>query len=206
MEQSSPPSPDPSDEVLVTRVVQRDVVAFTMLFDRYASIIYALAAHLLERADAEEAVQEVFLRFWNKADQFDATRGSFNSWLMAIARHHVLNELRRRSQQQRFLAAEQIGHILAEAADPALDMAEAAWLHERRVAALRALQSLPAEQQQVLILAYFGGLSHTAIAQHLGWPLGTVKKRLRLGLQKLRVALVQQGATVEAPEDRRSAP
>jgi RNA polymerase sigma-70 factor, ECF subfamily len=188
-----------SDETLAARVAGRDVAAFGLLFDRYAQTVYVFAAHLLGAADAEEIVQEVFLRFWNRAGQFDPLRGSFRGWFMAIARHQILNELRRRSQEQRQLAADAIDRVLAEAADPAVDVEEAARLHERQESVLRALGELPEEQRRALVLAYFGGLSHSAIAQLLELPLGTVKKRIQLGMQKLRAALAQHGPDAEAP-------
>lgn len=195
------PQPEPSDEALVARVVERDLTAFSSLYDRYAQPVYALAAHMLGSADAEEVVQEVFLRLWNKAAQFDGERGRFGAWFMAVARNYALDELKRRGQQQRVVAAEKIDQLLAEAADPAVDVEEEAWERQRGDAVLRALQNLPPEQRRVVVLAYFGGLSHTSIAQHLGWPLGTVKKRVRLGLQKLRASLAEEGLTMEAPAE-----
>lgn len=78
-----------SDEILVDQVKQQDVAAFTLLYDRYAPTVYALAAHLLSPTDAEEVVQEIFLRLWQKAHQFDAQTGLFKSWFMTIARKHI---------------------------------------------------------------------------------------------------------------------
>lgn len=192
------PAGELGGEALMTLVVQRNVAAFSQLFDRYAQTVYVLAAHLLGSADAEEVVQEVFLRCWNKAEQFDAARGSFRSWLLAIARHHILNELRRRTLHQRLQAVAEIDTLLAAAPDPSADVEAAAWAHAQQDDVLRALRDLPAEQRQALVLAYFGGLSHAQIAQQLGWPLGTVKKRIQLGLQKLRAALVHHAPDVAA--------
>jgi RNA polymerase sigma-70 factor (ECF subfamily) len=188
--------PNPSDELLAARVVLRDVEAFTELYDRYARPVYAMTAHMLGSTDAEEIVQDVFLRLWNNVDQFDARRGSFKSWFMTIARHRVLDELRSRSQQQRFIAAEATDQVLANAEDPMMDVEREVSSRERGRVVLRALKTLPAEQRQVLVLAYFGGLSQSAIAQRLGWPLGTVKKRVRLGLQKLRNTIGPQEVVV----------
>jgi RNA polymerase sigma-70 factor, ECF subfamily len=195
-----------SDEVLAARVAGRDVAAFGLLFDRYAQTVYVFAAHMLGTADADEIVQEVFLRFWNRAGQFDPLRGSFRGWFMAIARHQILNELRRRGQEQRRLAADAIDRVLAEATDPAVDVEEVAWLHERQDSVLRALGDLPEEQRRALILAYFGGLSHSAIAQLLELPLGTVKKRIQLGMRKLRAALAQHRPDAEASVGSKSPP
>ncbi len=180
---------EPADEALVARVCQRDAAALAQLYDRYATPVYALASHLLGAADAEEVVQDAFLSLWHKAAQYDPARSPFGAWFMAIARHRTLDELRRRNHQQRLRAAEGVDRVLAEAPDPATGVEEAVWQRESGDAVLRALQRLPEEQRRVLVLGYFGGLSHAAMAQRLGWPLGTVKKRVRLGLQKLRAAL-----------------
>lgn len=187
--------PEPSDESLVERVVQRDVAAFTALYDRYAQMVYATAVHVVGRQDAEEVVQDVFLRLWHKADQFDANRGSFRSWFMTIARNHMMDELKRRGQEERLLVARRIEQSLDQAAAPSADMIDETWPQERTGQLLQALRGLPVEQRQAIILAYFGGLSQSAIAQELDWPLGTVKKRIRLGLQKLRAFFIlrQQG-------------
>ena len=190
--------PEPTDEELVARVTERDRTAFALLYDRYAKPIYALAAHTLGRAEAEEVVQDVFLRLWNRADQFDAQKGSFRAWFMAVARHRVLDELKRRNQQERLIvAAGEIERLLSEASDPAADAEEETWLHERSKAVVEALKGLPDEQRRVLVLAYFGGLSQSSMAERLGWPLGTVKKRIRLGLQKLRTALLREKLVAE---------
>src|SRR5262245_54805468 len=192
------PTAEPSDETLATRVAQRDVAAFSLLFDRYAQIIYVFAGHTLGTADAEEIVQEAFLRLWNHAAQFDPARGAFRSWFMTLARHQILDALRHRTQEHCVEVADEIDRLLAEATDPAVDVEEAAWLRVRQDLVLRALGELPPDQRRALVLAYFGGLSHTAIAAQLGWPLGTVKKRIQLGLHKLRAALAPHRPDVVA--------
>jgi RNA polymerase sigma-70 factor, ECF subfamily len=191
--------PELSDEVLVARIGAGDMAAFSLLYDRYAPAVYALAAHLLNPREAEEIVQEVFLRLWQRADQFDAGRGSFRTWFMAVARHQTLDQLKRCSREQRLLALAEIERLLAEhPTDLGAQVAETLWQEQQQQAMLRALNELPAEQRRALVLAYFGGLSQSTIAEELGWPLGTVKKRIRLGLQKLRNALV--GNKVHADE------
>ena len=178
--------PEPSDEALVTRVAHGDLTAFSALYDRYHRPVYAMAAHLLGSAEAEEVVQETFLGLWRNAAQFDETRGRFAPWLLAIGRHEVLARLRRRSREQRLALAEDIDRLLATAPDRALDVEEQVWRRERGEFIHQALNELPPEQRRVLVLAYFAELSQATIAASLGWPLGTVKKRVRLGLQKLR--------------------
>jgi RNA polymerase sigma-70 factor, ECF subfamily len=179
---------EPSDEALVERVRRQDMAAFGLLYDRYARSVYVLAVTALDRAEAEEIVQEVFLHLWRKADQFQSERGPFGAWFMTIARHHVW-DVSRRLHREPSLSAEVIDQLLMESAISAANVEEEAWSKEVGEAVLHALQGLPAEQRRVLILAYFGGLSQSSIAQSLGWPLGTVKKRIRLGMQKLRTAL-----------------
>lgn len=197
------PQFEPSDEALVARVAQRDAAALATLYDRYAQPVYALAAHTLGQADAEEVVQEVFLSLWQKAAQFDRKRGWFYVWFLTIARHRVLDELRRRGHRERMVAAEAVDRLLAEAPDAAADVDEQVWLRDRGRAALQALRALPANQRRALVLAYFGGLSQSAIARQLGWPLGTVKKRIRLGLQKLRAAVEREPAGETVPSAAR---
>jgi RNA polymerase sigma-70 factor (ECF subfamily) len=186
---SAEPRQEPTDEALVAMVAKRDVAAFALLYDRHAAVVYSLAARSLGEVKAEEVVQDVFLRLWASAGQYDARRGAFCSWFFAILRHQVLAEQRRQGQEARFRMAGEVDALLADAVDAGIDLEEQVWLRDRGAAVLRALRNLPLEQRRVLVLAYFGGLSQSTLAGHLGWPLGTVKKRIRLGLQKLRVFL-----------------
>ena len=194
-------SSHPSDEYLIAQVSQRDKEAFSLLYDRYAQPVYTMAAHMLGSTDAEEIVQEVFLRLWNQANQFDSNRGSFKAWFMTIARYRILDELRNRGQQERLIAVDDIQHLLESVENPQLDVEQQVRLQEEGQRLLHALKALPPEQMQALILAYFGGLSQSAIAEKLGWPLGTVKKRIRLGMQKLRQALAPQAILVELRDE-----
>jgi RNA polymerase sigma-70 factor, ECF subfamily len=189
-EQSEPNELPPTDEALMEQVKARDVDAFSLLFDRYAHPVYALAAHLLGQTDAEEIVQEVFWRIWHRAHQFEPTRGSARVWIMAVARHQIVDALKRRSQEQRLMALGEIDGLLADVPAAQIDVDELAWSRQRAEAMQHALHELPDEQRRVIVLAYFGGLSQSDIASHLGWPLGTVKKRVRLALQKLRTYLL----------------
>ena len=196
-----PLQPEPSDEWLAARVIQRDVRAFALLYDRFARPIYTMAVYMLGKAEAEEMVQEVFLRLWHRADQFDAARGSFKSWFMSVARHRILDELRRRGQQHQLFVTEAVDHLLANTTDPQVDVEQEVGRREASEAVLRALKTLPPEQRRALVMAYFGGLSQSSIARRLGWPLGTVKKRMRLGLQKLRLALSSPKLAVETEDN-----
>lgn len=202
MEQSAVPSAlanqavtasdEPSDEHLALCIVARDVEAFERVYDRYAPTVYSMAGHMLGVNEAEEATQEIFIRLWRKALQYDPTRGPFSHWFMSVARNHILDRLRARGERFRVLASDQIELLLAETPDPCVDVLEQVWQNQRGTILASALLRIPAEQRRVIVLAYFGGMSQSEISMHLNVPLGTVKKRIRLGLQKLRAALSPQ--------------
>ena len=179
-----------SDDVLAARVADGSAAAWSSLYDRYAPSVYAFAAHMLGRDHAEDVVQDVFLRLWHSAGRFDPERGAFSAWFYTIVRNRIRDELRHRRRDERLLLASDADDLLAETPIPGVDIDEVVVQRERGQAALRALQSLPPDQRRVLVLAYFGaGLTQAAIADYLGCPLGTVKKRTRLGLQKMRALL-----------------
>ena len=154
-------SPEPSDEVLVGRVAHGDLTAYSLLYDRYDRPVYAMATHLLGAGEAEEVVQETFLRLWRSAAQFDETRGRFAPWLLAIARHEVLAPTAPAYQEQRLALAEDIDRLIATAPDPTIAVEEQVWRRERGDLILQALNELPPEQRRVLVLAFFGELSQT---------------------------------------------
>ncbi len=183
---------EPSDEALVQKVARRDRRAFETLYDRYAHTFYVFAAHLLGNSDSEHVVQEVFLRLWNHARQFDPKQGMFRHWFIAIARNCVMDELRRRGAERRIVAADEISELLASVEDPGASVDELASSHEAASAVRDALRILPEEQRRVIVAAYFGGLTQSEIANGFKLPLGTVKKRLRLGLQKIRAYLTEK--------------
>jgi RNA polymerase sigma-70 factor (ECF subfamily) len=178
-----------ADEVLAGRVAARDLDALSLLYDRYSQPVYAMAAHILGSNEAEDVVQETFLRLWQHAAQFDHRRGSFAPWFLAIARHEVIARLRRRGKDRQLAAIDDVDQLFASMPEPGPSVEELVWMNERSEIVMRALQALPGEQRRVLMLAYFGGHSQAAIAEMLEIPLGTVKKRIRLGLQKLRKSL-----------------
>lgn len=180
---------EPTDERLAARAAQGDTSAFEMLYDRHSSWVRAYSAHVLGSDQADDTLQEVFVRMWRAAAQFDPSRGRFVHWMAAIARHHVLRQLRRQGQHVQMLAAESVQRAIVEAADPGAGADERLWRRETAAVMLRALRLLPVEQRQVVVLAYFGGLSQSQIAEQLGLPLGTVKTRVRLAMRTLRSAL-----------------
>jgi RNA polymerase sigma-70 factor, ECF subfamily len=173
------------DEQLISDVAQGDRGAFELLYDRYAPAVFGLALKMLgDREVAEEAVQEIFWRVWQRAKSFERGR-SFAPWLFGIAHNYCIDELRRRRARPQSVYEDETNPVLSSIADDA-DVGEAALQREQRRIVAGALQELPPEQREALELAYFGGLTQQEIATQLGNPLGTIKTRMRLGLQKLR--------------------
>ncbi len=185
------------DEQLVEAVTHGDQDALATLYDRYASVCFGLALKLLgDRAAAEEAVQEVFWRVWQRAGSFDRTR-RFSPWLLSIAHNYCIDELRRSRVRPQLVDGEKRHPILYMIPDET-DVEHTVLCSEQHRIVVDALHQLPGRQRQVLELAYFRGFTHQEIADQLGDPLGTVKTRIRLGLQKLRTLFEEQGLIQES--------
>ena len=174
-----------SDEELVAAIGRRDERAVAALYDRYGGLAYSLAYRILEdRGAAEDVVQDAFVSAWRRAVSFQPGRGSVRTWLLAILHHRGVDRLRSvAAMARRQEALEQI--------EPGTvpDIAEAAAGRAEAEAVRAALTGLPDEQLEVLKLAYYGGFTHQEISQMLEVPLGTVKSRMRLGLERVRRAL-----------------
>lgn len=192
-----PPSEDQSDEALMRQLAAGDPDALGPLHRRYAALVYGLAARTLDRAAAEEIVQEVFLAVWRKAAVFDPGRGMFRPWVLQIAHFRILNELRRRSRRPQ-LDDDPDGTALADVADRGPGPVEAAWRAHRREVLRSALAELPTAQREALDLAVLQDLTHEQVAAELNVPLGTAKTRIRSGLAKLRSRLAPQLAALVA--------
>jgi RNA polymerase sigma-70 factor (ECF subfamily) len=190
-------SQDPSDAELMGRVAGGSESALGALYGRFARPVFVLAAQALDRAAAEDIVQDVFLAVWRKADRFDPDRGTVRAWLLQIAHHRVLNELRRRSRQPE-LEQDADGRLLGEIAARDPGPAERTFAKHRRDLLASALDELPDTQREALGLAYFDDLTHEQVATRLDLPLGTAKTRIRTGLQKLRTTLALRVATFAA--------
>ncbi len=181
-------APNPERDLeLLRRMAGGDESALGELYDQWVTLVHSVAMHLLRDArEAEEVVEEAFWQAWRQAERYDASRGSVSTWLTTIVRSRALDRLRAR-RRVREEPLSQLEMSDAEQRSPdATDPLTGAELAERRVLVRAALVSLPAEQRQVLELAYFGGLSQSEIAERVGLPLGTVKTRARLALEKLR--------------------
>jgi RNA polymerase sigma factor (sigma-70 family) len=181
-----------TDEGLVARLARGDEDALRLLHQRYAALVFTVAARFVDAAAAEEVVQDVFVTLWKKHETFDPARGAFKGWIVQIARRRALNELRRRQGR-----GSQSDEALAELPDEALEPDEAQWLAHRRAVIRAAVDALPVAQRQALSLAYFDDLTHEQIASVLRTPIGTTKTRIRLALKRLGpVLLVALAATV----------
>jgi len=181
-----------SDEQLIAQVLRGDAAAHEVLFDRYSPIVMGLAYKITgDRAVAEEVVQETFWRLWRKADSFQSQRGTFTSWFFSIARNLSIDAVRR--QKNQMPPANDAEQIVEQIADPAADVAEAAWSGVRHEKVRAAVAGLPVEQRAVIEMAYFHGMTRQEIAKATGDPLGTIHTRARLAMQKLREALTMQG-------------
>jgi RNA polymerase sigma-70 factor (ECF subfamily) len=187
-----------SDISLLERVASGDASALEQIYERYVRQCFGLALRMLgEPALCEEVVQEVFLKIWTNPDRYSAQKGKFASWLLSVVHHRCIDELRRRSRTETPLDDETVGSVLNTAPDPEPQPLEQVWVREQQTAVRSALAQIPDNQRQVLELAYFGGLSHSQIAEKLGQPLGTVKTRIRLGMQGLRLLLEPYGLLSE---------
>ncbi|MEO1348079.1 MAG: sigma-70 family RNA polymerase sigma factor [Cyanobacteria bacterium J06635_15] len=179
-----------SDELpLIRQIIERDQTALSQLYDRYARVMYALAFKMLGSVEeAEEVVLDVFSQVWRDAHRYDASRSRVDAWLFMITRSRALDRLRKRQRQSKVM---EVVAVAARASDAdAMSLPEENLLiAERRAQVTTAMVQLPPEQRQMIELAYFQGLSQSEIAQRTGLKLGTVKTRIRLGLNKLRKCL-----------------
>ena len=176
------------DAALIRRMVDADETALGALYDRWVRSLYSLVLHLLRDPDeAEDVVEETFWQAWRKADSYEPSRGAVSTWLLTIGRRKALDRLRaRKRNREDSIESESVFADLPSPSPDPESRAEGSDLREHVRAALR---ELPNEQREVLELGYFSGLSQAEIAEKTGQPLGTVKTRMRLAMQKLREPL-----------------
>jgi RNA polymerase sigma-70 factor, ECF subfamily len=178
-----------ADEDVMQLVQGGDPRAFEILYDRHGGAAFSVAYRVVgDRLAAEDISQEAFLSIWRSRLRYRPERGSVRTWVLGIVHHRAVDSLRRNliHERRRSHGVEQA----EEQEAPELTEVEAARREEARMVR-RALDSLPDEQCRVIELAYFGGFTHTQIADALGMPIGTVKGRMRLGLDKLRRELAE---------------
>ncbi len=181
--------PNSNDVSLIKRIAQRDQAALAELYDRYTPVLYSIAFKSLKTTEeSKEVVLDVFSQVWKIAERYDASRGRVDAWLFAIIRSRILDKLRSRKRQAKILAASE-SSIQIQSHEQNVDPIEYVRLSEQRDQVLAALAQLPEAQRQVIELAYYEGLTQSEIADQLGLAPGTVKTRIRLALNKLRIAL-----------------
>lgn len=186
-----------ADELLLTAIARGDPEALGALYDRYGGLAFGLAQRLLgDRELAEDVVQEAFLAVWRHAASFDAGRGSVRAWLLTSVRHRCIDVLR--GPRRGLKLEESVEAAVREAGSDEVWEEVARTLQAADIQ--RALDGLPDEQRNVVRLAFFGGLTHAQIAAQLQVPLGTVKGRMRLALEKLRETLGASGGLERALE------
>ena len=180
-----------ADEELMDLVREQDPQAFGVIYDRHSTAAFSLAYRMVgKRNAAEDVVQEAMISLWRAAARYDRTRGSVRTWVLGIVHNRAIDAMRRATVHDSRRASDE--GLEERFAAPERTDAEAARRSE--AADVRAaLAGLPADQLKVIELAYFGGFTHTEIAEMLDTPLGTVKGRMRLGLEKLR-GLIDDGA------------
>ncbi|MDZ7269476.1 MAG: sigma-70 family RNA polymerase sigma factor [candidate division KSB1 bacterium] len=181
-----------SDDELLQAMAGREQWALAELYDRYAGVLYTLALRILGgAAPAQDVVQEAFLTAWRKAELYSQKRGSVRTWLIVLCRNLAIDHYRARMRlASRHVELEAVGERLIEPGQNPADLALA--LEDGRLLQ-QAMERLPAEQREVIELAYFRGLSQSEIAEQTQTPLGTVKTRTRQAMFKLREALQQAG-------------
>jgi RNA polymerase sigma-70 factor (ECF subfamily) len=184
-----------SDEELLRSIAVQDTAALEALYSRYGGLTFSLALRITgSRETAEEVVQESFLSAWNRGTTYRPDRGSARAWLLSIVHHRAIDVVRARNargvpvvldEEAPFPAPDDIWRDVEQTLD--------------REAIGKALVALPNEQRESILLAYFAGFSYPEISERLGVPLGTVKSRMRLGLEKLRILMAEPSGSGISP-------
>jgi RNA polymerase sigma-70 factor (ECF subfamily) len=179
-----------ADEELMPWIAAKDPEAFEVFYDRHGGVSYSLAYRILgDRTAAEDCIQEAFISIWRSGARFDSTRGSVRAWTLSIVRNRAIDALRSKAGKAPKLTFDDEAILEARPADERTE--EEAMRHETADEVRGAISQLPSEQSKVIELAYFGGFSQSEIAAMLNVPLGTVKGRMRLGLEKIRGELAE---------------
>jgi RNA polymerase sigma-70 factor (ECF subfamily) len=175
------------DDASLLRDIQRGGQgAFAALYDRHSGAAYGLALRIVgDPTGAEDVVQDAFLALWRQAPRFDPERGQVRSWLLTIVHHRAVDAVRRRAGRAERALPDGAEEFLAAPGRPE-ELAEMVMDAE---AVRRAVRMIPEEQRQTVEMAYFKGMTHVEISEEMGVPLGTVKSRLRIGLDKMREML-----------------
>ncbi len=171
-----------NESELLPKIANKDEEAFSELYNRFSQVVYNLSYRVVKNtSDAEEVVQKVFIQIWNKAENYDQSRGAVSTWIMNITRSRAIDKIRSLKKTRSTVSMDDTfvqfispkGFIIEDAA-------------EKREIIKEALSKIPPEQKTVVKTIYFEGHTHTEAAKELDIPVGTVKTRLRLGILKLR--------------------
>ena len=181
-----------ADEELMALVAKGQARAFETIYERHGGAAFSLAYRMCgSRSLAEDVAQEAFLSIWRAGGRYDRARGSVRTWVLGIVHNRAIDALRRTVVHERRRASDEG----IEERFEARERTEVEAARREEASTIRGmLETLPDEQSRVIELAYFGGFTHSEIAEMLGAPIGTVKGRMRLGLEKLRGQLAPQGA------------
>jgi RNA polymerase sigma-70 factor, ECF subfamily len=182
-----------SDEALVAQIARGDEQALGAFYDRFGRTVFSVALRVVRNAQvAEEATQEAFLAVWRSADEYRASRGSARTWLLTIAHRRAVDRVR--YEQRRVAANEPLDDTTQAQIRETLPSAEdEAWVVFERERLVRALAQIPDAERELIELAYFDGYTQSQLAERLGLPLGTVKRRTFTGLRRLRELLEAEG-------------
>jgi RNA polymerase sigma-70 factor, ECF subfamily len=176
-----------ADEDVMQLVRRGDARAFEIVYERHSAAAFSLAYRMMgTRSGAEDVTQDAFLSLWRSGARYDRARGSVRTWVLGIVHHRAIDALRRATVHDKRRAGDEGIQERFEAAERT-DVEAAR--REEAGTVRNALSTLPADQCQVIELAYFGGFTHTEIAEMLEAPVGTIKGRMRLGLKKMRAQL-----------------
>jgi RNA polymerase sigma-70 factor (ECF subfamily) len=179
------------DGEMAAQLQRGEAVGLEAMYDRYGRLAFSLAFRMLnDRTAAEDVVQEAFLSVWRNAQSYDASRGNPRNWLLSIVRNRSIDRLRGTSKTRKEAQIESVERLV-----DVPDAWQAVAVHLERKQILDGFAQLPDAQRRTLELAYFGGYTHVEIANRMDVPLGTVKGRMRMGLEKMRSFLEARGVT-----------
>lgn len=179
---------DADDEIeLMKRIRARDAGALEELYDLYNRLLFAMVISIVEkREEAEDVLQEIFLKIWNKADLFDADRGNVYNWIITLARNQAIDRIRSKGYKTQEKQTVSIDKSLFSLEGDQYNPMKTTIFSDRAELVKKALDEIPEEQSEVIKIAYYRGMSQSEISDYLGIPLGTVKTRTRQGMIKLK--------------------
>ncbi|HKK44806.1 MAG TPA: sigma-70 family RNA polymerase sigma factor [Balneolaceae bacterium] len=179
---------DSDDEIkLMRRIKQRDADALEELYDLYKRLLFGMVVSIVKkREESEDVLQEIFVKIWNKADSFNEERGNVYSWIVTLARNKAIDRIRSKGYKTQQKQSVSIHEPLFTLETDKHDPMETTIFSDRAELVKKALGEIPAEQSEVIKIAYYRGMTQSEIAEYLDIPLGTVKTRTRQGMIKLK--------------------